>query len=70
MIFFPSLNPADSPETTLKDVVTEMVDQGAKLIFTTSDDFQNDTDPVAQAFPDVTFINISGDHVLGGTAPR
>ncbi len=69
MIFFPSLNPADSPETTLQDVVTEMVDQGAKLIFTTSDDFQNDTDPVAQAFPDIPFVNISGDHVLGGTAP-
>ena len=31
MIFFPSLNPADNPQTTLLDVVTEMVDQGAKL---------------------------------------
>lgn len=26
-IFFPSLNPADAPETTLLEVVTEMVDQ-------------------------------------------
>ncbi|MFN8449323.1 MAG: BMP family ABC transporter substrate-binding protein [Anaerolineae bacterium] len=38
-------------------------------MFTTSDDFQNDTDPVAQNFPDVNFIAISGDHVLNGTAP-
>ena len=69
MIFFPSLNPADNPQSTLQDVVSEMVDQGAKLIFTTSDDFQNDTDPVAQNFPDVNFVAISGDHVLNGTAP-
>lgn len=69
MIFFPSLNPADNPQSTLQDVVSEMVDQGAKLIFTTSDDFQNDTDPVAENFPDVTFISVSGDHVLTGAAP-
>jgi simple sugar transport system substrate-binding protein len=69
MIFFPSLNPADNPQTTLQDVVSQMVDQGAKLIFTTSDDFQNDTDPVASNFPNVTFINDSGDHVLAGSAP-
>ncbi|MFN8449322.1 MAG: hypothetical protein U0521_12250 [Anaerolineae bacterium] len=27
MIFFPSLNPADNPQSTLQDVVSEMVDQ-------------------------------------------
>ncbi|MEP7294320.1 MAG: BMP family ABC transporter substrate-binding protein [Chloroflexota bacterium] len=69
MLFFPSLNPADNPQSTLQDVVGEMVDQGAQLIFTTSDEFQNDTDPVAEAFPDVTFVNISGDHALTGDAP-
>jgi simple sugar transport system substrate-binding protein len=69
MIFFPSLNPADNPQSTLLDVVTEMVDQGAQLILTTSDEFQNDTDPVAEAFPEVTIVNISGDHALTGTAP-
>src|SRR5574338_411568 len=70
MIFFPSLNPADAPETTLLDVVTEMVDQGAQLIFTTSDAFEEDTDGVAEQFPDVTFINVSGDNVLTGEAPE
>ncbi len=69
MIFFPSLNPADAPETTLLDVVTEMVDQGAQLIITTSDAFEEDTDTVAEAFPDIPFVNVSGDNSLTGEAP-
>ncbi len=69
MIDFPSLNTSDNPQSTLQDVASEMIDQGAKVIFTTSDDFQNDTDPVAKKFPDVPFINVSGDHVLDGSAP-
>jgi simple sugar transport system substrate-binding protein len=69
MIYFPSLNPADAPETTLFDVVDEMVDQGARVIFTASDAFEEDTNRVAEAFPDVVFINISGDDALTGSAP-
>ncbi len=69
MIFFPSLNPADAPETTLLDVATELIDQGAQVIFTTSDAFEEDTDAVAEAFPDTPFINISGDNYLTGEAP-
>lgn len=69
MIVFESLNPADAPETTLLDVATEMVDQGAQVIFTTSDAFEEDTDGVAEQFPEVTFINISGDNYLTGEAP-
>jgi simple sugar transport system substrate-binding protein len=69
MLVFESLNSADAPETTLLDVVTEMVDQGAQMIFTTSDAFEEDTNTVAQAFPDVTFINVSGDDALTGEAP-
>ena len=68
MIFFPSLNAADNPETTLMDVAQNMVDEGAKVIFTTSDAFEEDTASVAEAFPDVTFINVSGDDVLTGEA--
>ena len=66
MLFFESLNPADAPEATLLDVVTEMVDSGAEVIFTTSDSFEEDTNIVAQAFPDVTFVNITGSNVLDG----
>lgn len=69
MVFFPSLNTADNPETTLLDVVQNMVDEGAKVIFTTSDAFEEDTDGAAEAFPDVVFINTSGDNALTGEAP-
>lgn len=61
---FESLNPADSPETTLMDVVELMVDEGASVIFTTSDSFEEDTNVVAAAFPDVTFVNITGSNAI------
>ncbi len=64
MLFFESLNPADSPETTLMDVVEFMVDEGANVIFTTSDSFEEDTNVVAAAFPDVVFINITGSNAI------
>lgn len=69
MIYFEKLNPADAPETTLLDVVTELADQGASLILTTSDEFEEDTAAAAAAFPDVTFVNISGDDAYTGEAP-
>jgi simple sugar transport system substrate-binding protein len=61
MIVFESLNPADKPEATLAGVVDDMVAQGATLIITTSDEFEEDTLTVAQSHPDITFINASGD---------
>jgi len=64
MLEFESLNPADAPETTLMDVVELMVDEGASVIFTTSDSFEEDTNVVAAAFPDVTFINITGSNAI------
>lgn len=68
MIFFEELNPAAHPEATLRDVVADMVDQGGKIIFTTSDEFEEDTTEVAREFPDTVLVNISGDDVaLGGT---
>lgn len=70
MIYLESLNVADRPETTLEQVVSDMVDQGAKLIFATSDAFEDDTALVAPKYPDVTFIAVSGDDVLTGEAPE
>ena len=64
MLEFESLNPADSPEATLMGVVEFMVDEGASVIFTTSDSFEEDTNGVAAAFPDVTFINITGSNAI------
>ncbi|MCY4526924.1 MAG: BMP family ABC transporter substrate-binding protein [Anaerolineaceae bacterium] len=69
MLFFESLNEADTPEATLMNVVTEMVDSGAEVIFTTSASFEQDTNGVAEAFPEVVFINITGSNVLHGDAP-
>jgi simple sugar transport system substrate-binding protein len=68
-IIFESLNPADKPEATLEGVVDDMVADGAKLVLTTSDEFEEDTLGVAEKYPDITFINISGDDVLTGEAP-
>ena len=69
MIALESLNSAARPETTLDQVVEEMVNQGAQIIFTTSADFEVDTSVVAEFYPDVKFINISGDDALWGIAP-
>jgi simple sugar transport system substrate-binding protein len=69
MIYLENLNAAARPETTLDQVVENMIDEGAQLIFTTSADFEADTTIVAEAYPDVTFINISGDDALWGNAP-
>ncbi len=70
MVFFESLNAADAPETTLEQVVDEMVGEGAQIIFTTSDDFEEDTAAVAEKYPDIIFVSVSGDDVLAGTAPE
>lgn len=61
-IYIDKLNPADRPGTTLEQVVNDMRSKGVRLVFTTSDDFQTDTLTVAQKFPDMTLINVSGDH--------
>lgn len=69
MLVFEKLNQADIPETTLEDVVILFVEQGAKVIFTTSDTYDEDAAAIARMYPDVVFINVSGDDVLAGTAP-
>ncbi len=69
MIVLESLNTAARPETTLDQVVEDMVSQGARLILTTSADFEVDTTVVAELYPDVVFINVSGDDALWGIAP-
>ncbi len=75
MIVFESLNPADAPEATVEGVSDEMVAQGAKLIFTTSDEFEEDTVGAAEKYPDVVFISSSGDDAWSegqdaGVAPK
>ena len=62
MIYSDELDSADRKGTTLEQVVDDMVADGARLIFTTSDDLAADTDVVAAKYPDVDFLHISGDH--------
>jgi len=70
MIWLDKLNSADRKGTTLDQVVSDMISKGAKLIFTTSDDFKDDTRLAAEKYKDVTFIHISGDDVWTGKAPK
>lgn len=69
MIALESLNPDARPETTLEMAVDDMVEDGAELIFITSDDFAADTLVAAENHPDTMFVHTSGDHVLDGEAP-
>ena len=63
------VNPADRPNVTLEQIVENMVEQGAKVIFTASDDFGTETLAAAEKFPEVVFIHVSGSSVLEGEAP-
>jgi simple sugar transport system substrate-binding protein len=69
MIWLDKLNPSDRKGTTLDQVVNDMVSKGARLIFTTSDDFKDETRKAAEKYKEVTFIHISGDDVWAGKAP-
>lgn len=61
-VYIDKVNPADRPGTTLEQVVGDMRSKGVRLVLTTSDDFQTDTLTVAKKFPEMTFINVSGDN--------
>ena len=70
MLLSENLNPDARPEATLRGEVKTMIDNGAKLIFITSDDFSADTLMVAQEYPETYFVHISGDHALQDTGPQ
>ena len=61
MISLDSVNPADRPETSVEQVVDDMVDQGAQLIFATSDDMKDGIEAAAANHPDIPMIWSSGD---------
>jgi len=61
MIAVDKVNPADKPETTVEQVVDDMVDQGAQLVFATSDDMKDGIQLAAEKHPDVPMIWSSGD---------
>ena len=61
MIVLDKVNTADRPETTVDQVVTEMIDQGADLIFATSDDMKDGIELGAAEHPEVPMVWASGD---------
>ena len=66
MITIDSVNPADSPNLTIEQVVDDMIEQGAQLIFATSDDMKDGIQLAAAAHPDVPMIWSSGDSAWAG----
>jgi simple sugar transport system substrate-binding protein len=61
MILLDTVNPADRPQTTVEQVIDDMIAQGAQLIFATSDDMKDGIEAAAAAHPDVPMIWSSGD---------
>jgi len=61
MIVADSVNTADRPDTTVDQVIADMIDQGAQLVFATSDDMRDGALLAAEAHPDVPMIWSSGD---------
>ena len=61
MIWLDKVNSADRPSVKAEDVITNMINQGAKLIFATSDDFKDAILAAAAAHPSVPMIWSSGD---------
>lgn len=61
MISLDSVNPADRPETSVEQVVDDMVSQGAQMIFATSDDMRDGIEAAAATHPDVPMVWSSGD---------
>ncbi len=60
---------AGNPDVPFDVAVSALIDQGAQLVFTASDEYEEDTSRIAADYPDVTFINVSGDDAYLGTAP-
>ena len=70
MIYIDKVNPGDRPGVTIPQLVDDMVEKGAKLIFATSDDMKDGTREAAALHPDIDFVHVSGDDVLTGKAPK
>ncbi len=61
LIIIDKVNPADRPETTIEAVAADMIDQGADIIFATSDDMKDGIEAAAAQFPDTPMVWSSGD---------
>jgi simple sugar transport system substrate-binding protein len=62
MIYVDNVNPGAKPGVTVPQVVDDLISKGAKIIFTTSDDFKDGTLEAANRHPEIPMVNVSGDH--------
>jgi len=70
LIFLDKVNPADRPGLTIPQIVDDLVEKGADLIIAGSDDMKDGILEAAMMHPDKTFVHVSGDSTLTGTAPE
>jgi len=61
MIFLDKVNVADLPDKTVDQVAQDMVNQGAQLVFLTSDDMRDGALLAAELNPEVPMVWSSGD---------
>ena len=55
MIVADFINPADSPNLTVDQVASDMIDEGAQLIIATSDDMKDGILVAAEMYPVYTY---------------
>lgn len=61
MILAEGVNPIDSPDRSIPDLVDSMVEDGASLIFATSAEMRDGVIAAAEAHPDLPIVWVSGD---------
>jgi simple sugar transport system substrate-binding protein len=61
MIYVDKVNSADRPGTTPEQLAEDLVNQGAKMVFFTSDDMKDGAVAFAKAHPDIPVMFTSGD---------
>jgi simple sugar transport system substrate-binding protein len=61
MIYLDKVNVADLPDKGVDQVAQDMIDQGAQMIFATSDDMKDGILLAAAANPDIPMVWVSGD---------
>ena len=70
MIYIDRANPSDRPGVTVTQLVDDMVEKGAKLIIANSIDMQDGIREAALKHSRIKFLQIAGDDVLTGKAPK
>ena len=70
MIYIDRVNPTERPGVTIRQLVDDMVEKGAKLIIANSVDMKDGIRESAIMHPEIKFVHISGDDVLTGKAPK